>query len=103
MYRAAAVVFETMRNIVYKMQKAQLCILLKYLPKAENKYYLKKCDARGTNLDILPYLCSRNRELEQLVARRAHNPKATGSSPVLATIIAAQTLPSVCAFFMHSH
>ena len=30
--------------------------------------------------------------MEQLAARRTHNPKATGSSPVLATIIKLTTL-----------
>ena len=37
------------------------------------------------NLDI-NYLCSLYRGIEQQVARRAHNPKVTGSSPVPATI-----------------
>ena len=31
------------------------------------------------------YLCSPNRGVEQQVARRAHNPKVAGSSPVPAT------------------
>jgi hypothetical protein len=31
------------------------------------------------------YFCSPNRGVEQLVARWAHNPKVTGSSPVPAT------------------
>ena len=31
------------------------------------------------------YLCNPNRGVEQQVARRAHNPKVTGSSPVPAT------------------
>jgi hypothetical protein len=33
----------------------------------------------------LLYFCITNRGMEQLVARRAHNPKVTGSSPVPAT------------------
>ena len=31
------------------------------------------------------YICSPHRGIEQQVARRAHNPKVTGSSPVPAT------------------
>ncbi len=31
------------------------------------------------------YLCNPNRGVEQQVARRAHNPKVAGSSPVPAT------------------
>ncbi|MEY2905182.1 MAG: hypothetical protein RJA52_1198, partial [Bacteroidota bacterium] len=31
------------------------------------------------------YICNSNRGVEQLVARRAHNPKAAGSSPASAT------------------
>ena len=38
-------------------------------------------------------LCLQNRGVEQLVARWAHNPKVTGSSPVPAT-----TRPSKCRF-----
>jgi hypothetical protein len=33
----------------------------------------------------MPYLCRPYRGVEQLVARRAHNPKAVGSSPAPAT------------------
>jgi hypothetical protein len=32
-----------------------------------------------------PYICRPHRGVEQLVARRAHNPKAVGSSPAPAT------------------
>ena len=34
----------------------------------------------------VPYICNiKHREIEQSVARRAHNPKVAGSSPALAT------------------
>ncbi len=37
----------------------------------------------------VPYICNiKHREIEQSVARRAHNPKVAGSSPALATIVA---------------
>ena len=48
-------------------------------------------NAATTRLDdealnaMLPYLREQYREVEQLVARRAHNPKVVGSSPALAT------------------
>ena len=37
------------------------------------------------NNDLLAQCASKYREVEQSVARRAHNPKVTGSSPVPAT------------------
>ena len=37
----------------------------------------------------VPYICNiKHREIEQSVARRAHNPKVAGSSPALATTVA---------------
>ena len=46
-------------------------------------------------MEISYYLCSINRGVEQLVARWAHNPKVSGSSPVPATL-----KPHNGAFFM---
>jgi hypothetical protein len=44
------------------------------------------------------YLCSINRGVEQLVARRAHNPKVVGSSPAPATQVIPRT--SVLGIFL---
>ena len=35
--------------------------------------------------NYFPYICAPYRGVEQLVARRAHNPKVVGSSPAPAT------------------
>ena len=46
-----------------------------------------------------PTFVPSNRGMEQLVARRAHNPKATGSSPVPATRIASYEQYGAFLFF----
>ena len=43
------------------------------------------------HLQNATYLCSINRGVEQLVARRAHNPKVVGSSPAPATQVIPRT------------
>jgi hypothetical protein len=44
-----------------------------------------KKNKKERNMSLMTYLCTLNRRVEQLVARWAHNPKVTGSSPVSAS------------------
>lgn len=46
---------------------------------------IKNLHIKFGNLKFVITLATRNREVEQLVARRAHNPKVVGSSPSFAT------------------
>ncbi len=56
---------------------------------------------KGIELDRLKliYLSSLNRGVEQLVARRAHNPKVAGSNPVPAT----KSSDKIRAFFIYTY
>ena len=48
----------------------------------------------------VPYICNiKHREIEQSVARRAHNPKVAGSSPALATKIKQPLVFQVVVFY----
>ena len=49
------------------------------------------------------YLCNPNRGVEQQVARRAHNPKVAGSSPVPATKLdESEIVPDSSSFLYNS-
>ena len=50
----------------------------------------------------VPYICNiKHREIEQSVARRAHNPKVAGSSPALATKIKQPLVFQVVVFIFY--
>ena len=49
--------------------------------------FIKTIDKRQKACIIIKHLKTRYRGVEQLVARRAHNPEVAGSSPVSATIL----------------
>ena len=46
---------------------------------------VKKCRIYSCIAENFHYFCNPNRGMEQMVARRAHNPKVAGSSPAPAT------------------
>ena len=50
-------------------------------------FFIKTIDFYRNTCIIIEHLKIRYRGVEQLVARRAHNPEAAGSSPVSATIL----------------